>query len=73
MLADGKDEGVVYSEFEALGLGDVEVVASCVWGWVSKEEVVGGVVAAVQNGKREGEGVGIVLNGMLEEKLALTL
>ncbi len=47
MLADGKDEGVVDCETEALWLRDVEVVSLGVGGGMAEKELIRRIVAGV--------------------------
>jgi hypothetical protein len=65
VLPDAEDEGVVESDVGALGLSNVEIVALGVRGGVQGEEGVGRVAARVGQGQTEGEGVGVLLIGML--------
>ncbi len=60
MLADGKDEGVVHGQAFALGLRDVEIVALGMGCWVSEEKFIGGVVAGMDYGDGEGDGMRVI-------------
>ena len=70
VLADGEDEGVVEREALALRLHDVDVVALGVRGGVARDELVGRVLARVDDGKRERQRVRDVLDAVHEPPLA---
>lgn len=66
MLAHGEDEGIIDSEPSTLRLRDVEVVALSMRRRMTQEELVGWVVAAMDDGNGEGEGVWVIFDGVHE-------